>query len=49
MVCLWYRIFKVALASTCINEVHFPHTLGTLAQSYELKGMVHCVIILQML
>ena len=42
MVCLWYTIFTIALASICINQVHFPHTLDILAQSYELKGMVRC-------
>ena len=42
MVCLWYTILTIVLASTCINQVHFPHTLDTLAQSYELKGMVRC-------
>ena len=36
-----FSIFK-ALASICINQVHFPHTLDILAQSYELKGMVRC-------
>ena len=40
MVCLWYTIFTIELASTCINQVHFPHTMDILAQSYELKGMV---------
>ena len=42
MVCLWYTIFTIALASICIKQVHFPHTLDILAQSYELKGMVRC-------
>ena len=42
MVCLWYTIFTIALASICINQVHFPHTLDILAQSFELKGMVRC-------
>ena len=42
MVCLWYTIFTIALASICINQVHFPHTLDIFAQSYELKGMVRC-------
>ena len=35
-------IFTIALASICINQVHFPHTLDILAQSFELKGMVRC-------
>ena len=42
MVCLWYTIFTIARASISINQVHFPHTLDILAQSYELKGMVRC-------
>ena len=29
-------------ASTCINKVHFLHTMDILAQSYELKGTVCC-------
>ena len=42
MVCLWYAIFTTEIASACINQVHFLHTLDILAQSYELKGMVNC-------
>ena len=37
-----YTIFTIELASTCINQGHFPHTIDTLAQSFELKGMVRC-------
>ena len=29
-------------SSTCINKVHFPHTMDILDQSYELKGMLYC-------
>ena len=41
MVCLWYTILTIALASIFSNQVISPQ-LGLLAQSYELKGMVHC-------
>ena len=30
MVCLWYTIFTIEVASTCISQVHFLYTMDIL-------------------
>lgn len=37
------KFLLIELSSNCINKIYFPHTMDVLGQSYELKGMVHCV------
>ena len=36
------KFLLIELASTCIDQVYFPHIMDVLGQSYELKGMVRC-------